>query len=144
MSLFGEVDDADRRRRQQENLQGLNKLVELGAKQKLPPLFWRLPEGYGTLSGGVDTLGRDPRTVFEAWYAALSKNSRITPGEFRWAEGRPSRDERTTSDGQTRMLAIFKLQIGTSNSSRFVEFVLRAEWYADELDSAKSAEAVAR
>jgi hypothetical protein len=130
MSLFGDVDDNDRRRKQRQNLSALTTLVQLGAKQKLPPLNWRLPEGYGTLCGEVGIFHERHRETFEAWHAALSKLRRVEPGKLGFrSDGAPRAEG--TRDGKTWMIAVFKLRL-TEHTWPVCEFVIQAEWYEDE------------
>lgn len=138
MSLFGEADDGDRRRVQRENLIVLTKLIDLGAKRKLPPLNWRLPEGYGTLCGEVSTFtdagGNNPREVFDAWSKAIATLPRIQPGKLGFRRDGTSRDERTRDD-QTRMIEAFVLPLA-AGSWPAREFVIQAAWYEDDLEKA--------
>ncbi|KAA9155526.1 hypothetical protein FPZ12_029465 [Amycolatopsis acidicola] len=137
MSLF-EATDGDRRRQQRENLAGLTKLVELGAKRKLSPLTWRLPDGYGTLSGNVETIPRaaqHPRDTFKAWHDAIAALPRVEPGKLGFRRDGAPRAE-GTRDGKTWLIAVFKLPLAKQGSWPCCEFVIQAEWYEDELAEA--------
>lgn len=130
MSIFGPITDDDDRRWQQRNLQALTKLVELGVKKKLPPLFWTLP-GIGAISGKVDGSARrhNPRDAFEAWCAALATYPGVEPRNMGFRGEGPTRSERTNDVGQTRMMAGFTLRLPAGKC----DIALIAEWFADEL-----------
>lgn len=129
MSIFGPVDDADRRGWQQRNLKALTQLVQLGAKQQLPPLFWTLPD-IGDVAGKFQPLGKDhdPRKVFEAWYDAVSKLRGVERRRLGFRGDGEHRDE-STRDGKTRMIAAFTLRLPEGRC----DMALIAEWFAEDL-----------
>lgn len=143
MSLFGPIDDVDRRIWQQRGLKALSAMVELGVKKKLPPLAWNLP-GSGGLVGTVPTLGRDhdPRAVFEAWAAALDAHPRVEPRRplLHGHTPLPTRSERTTSDGQTRLWAGYTFRLVSDAQHPSTDLTLIAEWWEDEHQQGPSAE----
>lgn len=134
MSVFGRVDDGDRRRWQARDLRAMTELIQLGVKHKLTPLGWRLPT-IGTVVGTVDNyVDHHPREVFEAWYTALDKQRRISQRPTGINRDGPARGERTDHLGQTRMLASFELEIAQrSGWSERCEFVVVAEWFEDDI-----------
>lgn len=128
MSLFGPIDDTDRRIWQQRNLMALTKLVQFGAKQKLPPLFWTLPD-IGQVCGKVQASGREgnPREVFEAWFSALSKLQDVEPRGFGFRGEGPPRRELVVHD-HTVLAAGFTMRLPAGRC----DIALLAEWFADE------------
>lgn len=142
MSLFGPIDDDDHRRGQHRNLLAVTELVQHGVKRKLPPVTWNIPT-IGTVTGTVDVFGsladaHPPREVFEAWFKALSKHPRVSPGQLGITRDGGQRHERTDQHGQTRMIAAFNI---TLNGHPRCEFCLLAEWFTDE-DAVEAAGAV--
>lgn len=146
MSLFGPVDDGDRRLWQQQNLTALTELIKLGATKKLPPLMWRLPD-IGDLSGTVDSYSgvHHPRAVFEAWMVALGAHKRVEPLGLGMRSDLPPRSERTDDTGRTRLMAGFTIRL-TDRAHPARKVVLIAEWWEDEVTErlAKKAAAVTR
>lgn len=139
MSIFGPVDDTDRRRWQQRDLKGLTELIQFGATKNLPPLRWRLTTSGGGIIGEVDLLyrDRDPHEVFEAWCEALSEHKRVDPrgGGFR-GEGKP-RTEHTLPGGKIRLWAGFTLRL-TDGKHPVCDVTLLAEWFAEDFAEAVS------
>lgn len=121
MSLFGPVDDNDKRRWQHQGLTGLTRLIEVGRERELPPVVWELRTG-SRLVGRVEPFDHPPRDVYDQWHSALSD---LCGPAKEWPE-------RATASGQIRLSAQFTLPLGDAKYPS-CSVVLIAEWFADDL-----------
>lgn len=122
MSLFGPIDDSDRRRWQHTGLNALRRLIKLGHERKLPPILWELPTTTA-VTGRVGMLTTDPRGIWEVWVTALT--TLCGPPTTLWPE-------HTNGVGKTRLVAKFGLRMtGLPTCDVASTVVLIAEFYVE-------------
>lgn len=109
----------------------LGRLLELAAKQDLPPITWTVQTGGSSLSG--DALGHpgtERRQRFEAWRAAITQASGRSPDHSH---------EHTSSSGETRLVTGWRhlpVKLGAKRDELYptVNVTLAASVWADDED----------